>query len=69
MDEDERQNQSWSEHVICDLAQALRRDGLVKSAEMLDDVCIALAQEVQALDKARQAQMDAGRTALKLVVN
>lgn len=60
---------NWSLDVIADLAAAFRRDGFVKSAEMLDDLKVVLAQEVQSLEETRKAQLCAGEGSLKLVVN
>lgn len=38
---------TWHYDVLCDLAAALRRDKLVRSAESIEDAMIVLAEEAR----------------------
>ena len=69
MNNEDETTGGWYGVVLSDLRAAFRRDGLVQSAEMLDDVAILLAQEQARLEAQRAEVLGSGKMALKLIVN
>ncbi len=59
----------WYEDVVSDLAQAFRRDGFSRSAELLDDVRLVLAQEQAAMAKTRAEATRPKAPSLKIVAD
>lgn len=56
---------SWYGDVLADLANAFRRDGLLKSAEMLDDASLVLVEEQRRVEAQRKTEQNG----LKLIVS
>ena len=55
MNDDPECTSNWYGSVLSDLAKAMRRDGLIKTAELLDDAASQLLIEEAQLLRERQA--------------
>jgi|GEM_PF-3481498 len=60
---------SWYGEVLSDLGAACRRDGLMQSAELLDDVALVLEQEQMRLLAERKQKSSDRKFVLKVVSN
>jgi len=59
---------NWAGPVLNDLAKALHRDGMHKTAEILEDAFMVLAEEYSTHRPSQLNQLPLGGTQLKLVV-
>jgi len=60
---------SWYSDVLADLGAACRRDGLLQSAELLDDLAVVLEQEQASLLLDRKLVRSKDKLVLKVVSN